>query len=215
MVSRSLKTSECFSNLFQPIDRQLRAWWSSSNSSSSEGVHSIASTCSLHGGCVAFKSSGPASTGDEFWDEQYQELCEDYGWTPDVGVNKEQFIDTCHNWYTSLKGKHMSMRKSEKHDHKDTTIFLFLWPSSILFSQPRYRWSICFLAVCSTEDFIGDESNSTDEELRCPGRTSVLKRFSIRIVVSSIVWSNSSPEQIVVVVPLDNNFYAASEFEEQ
>lgn len=45
--------------------------------------------------------------GDEFWDEQYQELCEDYGWTPDVGVNKEQFID-----------------------------------------------------------FIGDESNSTDEELR-------------------------------------------------
>ena len=216
MVSRSLKNIWMLFQSF-PAYWQLRAWWSSSNSSSSVGAHSIASTCSLHGGCVAFKSSGPASTGDEFWDEQYQELCEDYGWTPDVGVNKEQFIDTCHTWCTSLKGNNMSMRKSEKHDHKDTTIFLFLWPSSILFSQPRYssKGSIFFLAVCSTEDFIGDESNSTDEELRCPGRTSVLKRFSIRIVVSSIVWSNSSPEQIVVVVPLDNNFYAASEFEEQ
>eukprot|EP00435_Cladocopium_sp_Y103_P019468 s2652_g4.t1 len=27
--------------------------------------------------------------GDEFWDEQYQELCEDYGWTPDDFIGDE------------------------------------------------------------------------------------------------------------------------------
>ena len=130
----------------------------------------------LHGGCVAFKSSWPVSSiaGDEFWDEQYQELCEDYGWTPDVGVNKDQFIDTLHLWIDThrwkvLKGNNMSVRKSEEHEHTDTAIFLFLRPSSILFSRPKYscKSSILFLAICSTEDFIGDESNSTDEELRC------------------------------------------------
>lgn len=27
--------------------------------------------------------------GDELWEEQYEELCRDYGWIPDVGVNEE------------------------------------------------------------------------------------------------------------------------------
>ncbi|CAK9003155.1 unnamed protein product [Durusdinium trenchii] len=30
--------------------------------------------------------------GDEFWDEQYEELCRDYNWDPDAGVTKEEFI---------------------------------------------------------------------------------------------------------------------------
>ncbi|CAJ1394051.1 unnamed protein product [Effrenium voratum] len=71
--------------------------------------------------------------GEEFWEEQYEELCQEYGWTPEVGVGLREF-----------------------------------------------------------EDFIGDETNSSDEELRdlvlaLQFRQDVAAR-RLRSAVSRIIW---------------------------